>query len=119
MQDFKRLDVWRKAHELTLEIYQVTRRFPDDERFGLVSQMRRCAVSIPSNIAEGTGRSTPRDFLRFLDISLGSALELEYQLLLCRDLGFLIEDSHTLMNHSADEVQKMLVGLQQSVKKRL
>ena len=118
MQDFKRLDVWRKAHALTLNTYRVTRGFPDDERFGLVSQMRRCGASIPCNIAEGAGRSTPRDFLRFLDIAMGSAQELEYQCLLSYDLGYIDADSHLALKESVDEVQKMLIGLQRSIRRR-
>ena len=87
MQDYRKLAVWQSSHELTLAVYRVTIRFPKDELFGLTSQMRRSSSSIPTNIAEGCGRATNADFTRFLHISLGSANELEYQLLLCRDLG--------------------------------
>jgi four helix bundle protein len=85
MQDFRRLTVWQKAHQLTLVIYKVTRSFPDEEKFGLISQMRRSSSFIPTNIAEGCVRPTDNDFARFLYISLGSTSELEYQLLLAHD----------------------------------
>jgi four helix bundle protein len=87
MQDFRNLLVWQKSHELVLEIYRISRDFPREELFGLTSQMRRCAVSVPSNIAEGCGRGSDPDFARFLIIAMGSCSELEYQVLLSRDLG--------------------------------
>ena len=87
MQDFRNLSVWRLAHELTLAAYRETSRFPSSEQFGLTSQMRRSAASIATNIAEGCGRGSDADFGRFLQIALGSASELEYQLLLAADLG--------------------------------
>jgi len=89
MQDFRNLRVWQEAHQLVLAIYRATENMPDQERFGLTSQMRRAAVSIPSNIAEGCGRDSDSEFKRFLQIAMGSASELEYQLLLARDLGML------------------------------
>ena len=89
MQDFRKLVVWRQAHEMTLRIYGETTTFPLEERFGLSSQMRRSASSIPTNIAEGCGRGTDPDFARFLRIALGSASELEYLLILATDLGYL------------------------------
>lgn len=118
MQDFKKLDVWRKAHLLTLMIYRVTSRFPGDEKYGLVSQMRRCALSIPCNIAEGAGRSSGADFSRFLDIAMGSAMELDYQLLLSRDLQLIEADSFSELDGFVDEVQKMLTGLKRTIRKR-
>lgn len=89
MQDFRQLKVWEKAHQLTLSIYKVTSDFPKTEQYGLVSQMRRSAASITCNIAEGCGRGSDQDFARFLQMALGSACELEYQLLLAKDLGWL------------------------------
>ena len=77
MHNFRNLQVWEKGVELAKSVYQLTRDFPDEEKFGLITQMRRCAVSIPSNIAEGSARSTEKDFSRFLSISLGSYFELE------------------------------------------
>jgi four helix bundle protein len=89
MRDFKDLKVWDKAHQLTLNICHSTDEFPKDERFGLISQMRRSASSIPSNIAEECGRNTQAQFARFLNIAFASASELEYQVILSKDLGFI------------------------------
>jgi len=88
VQDFKKLAVWKRSHELTLTIYKLTTPFPRDEAYGLTSQLRRAAASVPANIAEGCGRDTGPDLARFLQIALGSASELEYHLLLARDLNF-------------------------------
>jgi four helix bundle protein len=81
-QDFRNLVVWQKSHELVLDVYRISRDFPREELFGLTSQIRRCAVSIPLNMAEGCGRGSDPDFARFLVIAMGSSSELEYQLLL-------------------------------------
>lgn len=90
MKNFRTLSVWEKTHQLTLFIYKTTSHFPKEEFYGLVSQMRRAASSIPSNIAEGCGRNSQAQFTRFLNIAFGSASELEYQILLSKDLGLLI-----------------------------
>ncbi|MEP7292950.1 MAG: four helix bundle protein, partial [Chloroflexota bacterium] len=89
MQDFKKLQVWMKAHVFTLALYRATSAFPKEEVYGLTSQMRRAAVSIPANIAEGCGRSSNAELARFLHISMGSASEVEYYLVLAHDLEFL------------------------------
>lgn len=89
MRDFRKNKVWEQSHKLTLEIYLVTKNFPSEEKFGLISQMRRARASIPTNIAEGCGKSSKKDFARYLGIAFGSASELEYQILLSRDLNFL------------------------------
>lgn len=89
MQDFRRLTVWSDAHALTLELYGATRDFPDSERFGLTSQLRRASASIPANLAEGCGRGGDADFARFVQIALGSTYEVEYHLQLAHDLGYL------------------------------
>jgi len=89
MRDFEKLSVWEKAHQLTLNIYQSTDQFPNDEQYGLTSQMRRSASSIPSNIAEGCGRNPQPQFARFLNIAFGSASELESQIILSEYLGFI------------------------------
>ena len=99
MKDFRRLDVWQKAHRLTLEVYRLTKSFPLDERFGLTSQMRRCSASIAANIAEGCGRGSNAEFHRFLQMAMGSASELEYHLLLSRDLGYLAEIQHAPLHN--------------------
>jgi four helix bundle protein len=91
VKGFKELYVWRKAHEMTLAVYEVTKTFPGEERYGLTSQLRRSASSIGSNIAEGCGRRSDREMARFLQIARGSASEVEYQVLLARDLRYLHE----------------------------
>ena len=89
MQDFRKLIVWQKAHAVTIDLYRRTRGFPPDERFGLISQIRRAAVSVEANIAEGCGRGGKLDFARFLQQAMGSAAELECHLLICKDLQIL------------------------------
>jgi len=115
MRDFRQLKVWTKAHELTLEIYRVTSRFPKEELYGITSQMRRCSASIPANIAEGCGRSGDGDFHRFLTMAAGSSVELEYFLLLSHDLGFIKKEAHEVTNRKVMEVQKMLAVLSRTV----
>jgi four helix bundle protein len=115
VKDFKELKVWAKAHQLTLHVYTVTRDFPRQEVYGLTSQMRRAAVSIAANIAEGCGRRSDGELTRFLQIARGSASELEYHLLLAKDVGFLAEQEHTRIEATLVEVQRMLTGLVQRV----
>ncbi len=109
---FTQLDVWKKAHQATLEIYRITRGFPDDERYGLSSQMRRASVSIGGNIAEGFGRMKPPDKARFYTISQGSAEELRYYLILAKDLDYL--KNGTALSATLDDVCRMLRRLIQS-----
>jgi four helix bundle protein len=108
MQDYSNLKVWQKGHRMVVEIYRGSSRFPKEELYGLVSQMRRCAVSIPANIAEGCGRDGDMEFARFLRISMGSANELEYYLLLSRDLGFLDKEKHAQLASDITEIKRML-----------
>lgn len=108
MSDFRELTVWQKSMTLTREVYVSTKSLPADERFGLMSQLRRCTVSIPSNIAEGSKRGTKKDFMQFLRIASGSAAELETQLLLVEDIYGL---SSTKSMELLKEVQKMLESL--------
>ena len=115
MQDFRKLNVWQKAHQLTLSLYEAKRRFPEEERYGLKSQMRRCAASVPANIAEGCGRSKSGDFARFLEIASGSASELEYHLVLARDLGYIDNSTHEHLTAEAIQVKQMLASLTQKV----
>jgi four helix bundle protein len=115
VKDFKDLRVWTKAHSLTLGIYKATRGFPREELFGLTSQMRRSASSIGANIAEGSGRRSDGELTRFLHIARGSAAELEYHLLLARDLELLSDITHSLLVKQTDEVQRMLTSLIQQV----
>lgn len=116
MKNFKELNVWLKSHQLVLAVYQVTKSFPSDELFGLTSQMRRAAASIPANIAEGCGRSSDAEFARFLYISFGSASELEYHILLAHDLGMLNEIDCGKLTKNVIEIKKMLSSLIKKVK---
>ncbi len=109
MKDFRNLLVWEKAHKLAIEIYSITKSFPKEEIYGLTSQLRRASTSIPVNIAEGCGRGSNADFARFLQISMGSASETEYLILLCQELGY-ISDSDNL-NQQIKELKKMISSL--------
>ena len=111
MRDFRKLNVWHKSHQLTLAVYQATRGFPKDELYGLTSQSRRSASSIPANIAEGCGRSGVRELRRFLQIASGSASELEYHLLLAHDLSLLDRQTYERLADSVCEVKRMLTSL--------
>ncbi len=118
MQDFRELKVWQRAHELTLMVYEITRKYPPEERFGLTQQTRRSSASIGYNIAEGCGRSTDQDFARFLWIAMGSASELDYQLLLGRDLAYMNQADYGMPLAKLTEVRKMLNSLIQTVTPR-
>ena len=117
MQDFRKLIVWQRAHKLTVDVYQSTRRFPSDERFGLISQIRRAAVSIEANIAEGCGRGTRLDFARFLQQAMGSATEVECHLLISRDLGILSPADHREQTTKTVEIKRMLATLIERVRR--
>lgn len=116
MKDFRELKVWGKAHQLTLAIYHTTTTFPQEERYGLTSQMRRSAASIPTNIAEGCGRGSDDDFRRFLQMAMGSASELEYQLILAHDLGYLAAADYERLSMAIVEVKRMLASLITKIK---
>jgi four helix bundle protein len=111
LQDFRKLAVWQKAHHLTLEVYRVTRGFPKDELYGMTSQIRRAAASVPTNIAEGCGRRSDADFARFLSIAMGSASELDYLIVLSRDLNLMNARSADALAGSATELKRMLASL--------
>lgn len=111
MHNFKELKVWQLARNLVKEIYVITSEFPSSEKYGLVSQLRRCAVSVPTNISEGSGRSTDKDFAHFLNISLGSAYELETLLILSFDVNLIQEDQLNSLSIKISEIQKMTFGL--------
>ena len=111
MKDFRDLKVWEKAHHLAVSVYRATVSFPSEEKYGLTSQLRRSAASIPSNIAEGCGRGGDRELARFLQIAMGSASELEYQLLLCRDLGLFQDSVYKELEKPTIEVKRMLTSL--------
>ena len=111
MNNFRELLVWKKSVDLTVEIYKLTKLFPDSERFNLTTQMQRSGTSIPSNIAEGSGRTTAASFKQFLSIALGSAYELETQLIISRKLGYIKDESYEAVIKQITEVQKMTFGL--------
>jgi four helix bundle protein len=108
MRSFKDLKVWQKGHELTLSIYRATKSLPRDEMYGLMSQLRRACASIPANIAEGCGRTGKAELGRFLQVAMGSASELEYHLLLARDLTMLSESEYRSLEGQVVEVKRML-----------
>lgn len=116
MQDFKDLIVWKKAHKNVLLIYRLSKGFPKEEQFGLTNQLRRAATSIPTNIAEGAGKSTQKDFANFLQTSLGSAQEVEYLLLLSYELKYLNQEDYNKINSSNNEVKAMLISLIKKVR---
>ena len=111
MQDYRKLLVWQKAHQLTLALYAICARWTAPDAWPLRRQVIRAAISIPSNIAEGAGRGSDPDFRRFVLHSLGSVNEVEYDLLLARDLGFLPTAEHTRLSAHLEEVRRMLSGL--------
>jgi len=112
-----RLDVWKRSLDFVTEVYRATAIFPDEEKFGLVSQMRRAAVSIPSNIAEGAGRSSGKQFGYFLDIAQGSISELETQILISQNLKFLSSSQVKSLLHELGEISRMVFGLKRSLDK--
>ena len=116
MKAFTKLKVWEKSHRLTLDIYKVTKGFPRDELYGLTAQFRRSCSSIPANIAEGCGRNGDAEFARFLQIALGSASELEYHLLLARDLGLLNDLDYERLRSETKEVKQMLTSFIKKLK---
>lgn len=108
MRDFRNIKAWQKAHQLVLNIYKMTQSLPSEERFGLTSQIRRAASSIPANIAEGCGKNSESELARYMQISMGSASELEYHLLLIRDLNYIDNETYTALNDATVEVKRML-----------
>lgn len=115
IQRFDQLEVWRAAHGLVLRVYHLTSALPSDQKFGLVSQMQRAAVSVPANIAEGFKRQGRADKIRFYNVAEGSLEELRYYLILCRDLGYQFE--YDSMAAQADQISRMLNGLIKSVRR--
>jgi four helix bundle protein len=116
MRDFREIKVWNKAHALTLEIYKASSQFPREEIYGLTGQMRRSSSSIPANIAEGFGRGGNAELARFLQIGMGSACELEYHVLLAKDLNFLTLKSYEQLQECVVEVKRMLGALLSKVR---
>ena len=118
MQDFKELKVWQQSHSVTLETYNISAGFPREELYGLTSQVRRAACSIPTNIAEGCGRQSDDDFARFIGIAIGSASELEYLFLLSRDLNYLNSAKHEKVQEKLKTVKRMLISLYKTLKQK-
>jgi len=116
IERFTDLMAWQDGHQLALKVYRITKSFPTDERFGLVSQMRRCSVSIGSNIAEGFGRRSAGEKIRFYDIAVGSLFELQNQLLLSKDLGLINENEFKELFDTSQTTNKLLVGLIKSIR---
>lgn len=117
MQDYRDVVVWQRSHKLVLEIYKLTESFPSSEKYGLVSQMRRSACSIPTNIAEGRSKNSDKDFVRYLDIASGSAGELDYQILLAKDLGMVSSNKYDQLYSELIEIRKMLNGFRKAISK--
>jgi four helix bundle protein len=115
MHNFKELNVWKESMVLAKDIFITTKNFPQEEKFGLVSQMNRCSISIPSNIAEGAGRQSEKEFNQFLNIALGSCFELETQLLLSKDFNYITKEQTELLTQQACKIQKMIGGLKRSI----
>ena len=118
LKNYKELKVWEKSYQLCLEVYRITKGFPKNETYGLISQMRRAALSIPCNIAEGYGRKTTPEYLRGLYIAHGSICELETQVLLSGDLGYLTEKSLSKLQDDLGEVERMLKALIKSLENK-
>lgn len=116
MRNFRELKVWEKAHHLTLGVYRASQSFPRDETYGLTSQIRRSSVSVPANIAEGCGRNGDAELTRFLQIAMGSASELDYHLMLARDLNLLNGSDYAQLASEVGEVKRMLTSFVQKLK---
>jgi len=116
MKDFKQLKVWERSHALAVRVYRVTAKFPADERYALTSQIRRAAYSVPTNIAEACGRNGDAEMARFFDISMGSACELEYLLLLTSDLEYLPKSEYESLTQEVTEVKRMLARFIQTLR---
>jgi len=119
LQSFTQLETWKLGHKLVLSLYATTKNFPKDEIFGLTSQMRRCAVSITSNIAEGFSRQSYKEKVQFYSISLGSTTELQNQLLIARDVGYITKADFDILATQSVSVNKLLNGLIKSSKNRI
>lgn len=115
MRNFKKYDIWVLSHALTLKIYEITNSFPKEEIYGLISQIRRATSSIPTNISEGCGRESDTEFNRFLTIAIGSASEVEYLIILAKDLNYLNEDSFNKLNEDINTIKRKIYTLKQKL----
>ena len=116
MRDFHKLGIWQRSHQLTLDVYKVSQVFPKDELFGLTSQVRRAASSIPTNLAEGCGRASNKDYAHFLQIAIGSASEVEYELLLAHDLEYINDEAFNKLTSETIAIRKMIIKYQSELK---
>jgi four helix bundle protein len=116
MSDYKKLKVWETAHKFTIDIYKITKGFPEDEKYGLISQIRRSVSSISTNIVEGCGQLGNGNLIRFLGIARGSAFEVEYQLLLSKDLGYININEFSVLNERIKSIIRMINNLIKSLK---
>ena len=116
MSDYKKLKVWEDAHQLTVDIYNITKKFPNNEQYGLTSQIRRSSSSIPTNIVEGSGQLDNGNLIRFLGIAKGSAFETEYQLLLAKDLNYITKEEYKFLMARIQSIIHMLIALIKSLK---
>ncbi len=116
MHKFKQLEIWKQSRQFCTSIYEVTALFPNDEKFGITNQLRRASVSIPSNIAEGSSRNSNKDFSRFLEIAIGSAYEIETQLLIASDLKFINTEKLELLINSLENIIKMISKFRSTLK---
>ena len=117
MQDYRKIKVWQRSYYLVLKVYKLTETFPKHELYALTSQIRRAAVSIPSNIAEGSAKDSDADFARFLEIALGSAFEMECQLMIANDLDYVAGDDRQSLLREVEELKKMLSGFIKAIRK--
>ena len=115
MRDFRKYDIWKLSHQLTLEIYKITNHFPSNESYGITSQLRRASSSIPTNISEGCGRTSDADFNRFLTIALGSASETEYLIVLSKDLNYIDEETFEKLNSEVNYIKQKTYSLKQKL----
>jgi len=115
MRDFKELKVWEKSHKLCLLIYEITKQFPEDEKYGIISQIRRASASVPTNISEGCGRDSNKEFTRFLRIAGGSISEVEYLLILSADLEYIKQNEKQKLMSQVIVIKKMLFNLVKAI----
>lgn len=118
MLDFKKLLFWERAYNLSLMIYKETESFPKEERYGLTSQIRRAAISIPINISEGAGRNSNKEFANFLQIAIGSACEVECELLLAKDIGYLEKSTFSILTQELREIRKIIYAYRENLLKQ-
>ena len=116
MHNYRELKVWNKAIDLVTHIYEISKEFPNEEKYGIISQMRRSAVSIPSNISEGAGRNSDKEFIQFLGIAQGSSFELQTQIIISYKLNYITNKDFEKLNNSIEEVEKMIYGFQSKLK---